>query len=266
MKALWIILLLLLPLSMIAAEDGEDEGDEKILETIKKIQEEAEDKDSDQDDDDEDGCSGCSLFLEGCGDGCDGLGGELFWDYMSYLSFAPYPYAPSVDYYFSTVDYRQFAERKLTSIQASVDLSTHLDGTYGNINRLTAQLSAVQLNVFNQTIFASTVSLSTLSANAGLSLFIGNFDLTGFVGTYVVTTTGTFLLSGGISTRIFFPGRLYLDLYSLYAFLSENAGILHLIGSLNFAIWRFSVGAGYNFSLFVDEIFAGPCVKISFWF
>ena len=42
MKALWIVLLLLLPLSMIAADDEESEGDEKILKTIKKIQEEAE--------------------------------------------------------------------------------------------------------------------------------------------------------------------------------------------------------------------------------
>jgi hypothetical protein len=265
MKVLWIIFLLLLPLSMVAAEDDEAEGDEKILETIKKIQEEAEDEEDSGWDDDDDGCSGCSLILDGCGDGCGDSGGGLFWDYMIYINFAPYPYAPSVDYYFSEVDYRQFGERKLTSIQVSADLSTHFDGTYGNTNRLTTQLSAVQINVFNQTIFARSVSLSTLSVNAGLSLLVGNFDLSGFAGAYVVTTTGTFLVSGGISSRIFLPGRLYLDLYSLYAYVSENAGILHLIGSLNFAVWRFTIGAGYNFNLFVDDIYAGPCLKISFW-
>ena len=260
MKALWIILLLLLPLSMIAAED---EGDEKILETIKKIQEEAEEEeeeDSDWDDDDEgDGLCGCLL------DACFEIGGELFWEYAIHIRFAPYPYAPAVGYNFSSLDYHDFGNRKFASFNLASDLSTHFDGTYGNTNRLTAQLTGAQLNVFNQTIFASSISLSTVSINAGLSLLIGDFDLSGFAGAYLVTTTGTGYVSAGISSRIFFPGRLYLDLYSLYAFVSKDTGILHLIGSLNFAIWRFSIGAGYNYSNFVGDVYGGPCLKISFW-
>jgi hypothetical protein len=266
MKAIWVIVLLLLPLSMLPAEDQDPEGDEKILETIRKIQEEEEkEKEYHGDEEDDDGCSGCSLFFDGCGDGCGEFGGELFWNYMLYVSFAPYPYAPSVDFYFSELDYRESAEQKITSFQASADLSTHFDGTYGNTNRLTAQLSALQLNVFNQTTFATSVSLSNLSVNLGVSLLIRNFDLTGFAGTYVITTTGTFKVSAGLSSRIFFPGRVYLDLYGLYAFLSENAGILHLMGSLNFSIWRFSIGAGYNYNNFVGDVYAGPCLKVSFW-
>ena len=73
MKTFWIILLLLLPLSMIAAED---EGD--------------------------DGFCGCLL------DACFQIGGELFLEYAIHLRFAPYPYAPSVGYIFSTLDYHDF--------------------------------------------------------------------------------------------------------------------------------------------------------------
>jgi len=271
MKALCIILLLLLPLSMIAAEDEESEGDEKILETIKKIQEEAEEEEEDSDwDDDEEDDGLCGCLLEGCFELLDSEFGELFWEYMIYISFAPYPYAPSADFNFSSVDYGESASRKIASIQASADLSTHFDRTYGNTNRLTAQLSSLQLNVFNQTIFASSESLSTFSVNAGLSLLIGSFDLSCYGGTYLFAPTGDIMASAGLSSRIFFPGRLYLDVYSLYAFLSSSSGILHLITSLNFAVWRFSVGVGYNYNNFGgggddDYIYAGPCVKISFW-
>lgn len=268
MKTLWIILLLLLPLSMIAADDGEPEGDEKILETIKKIQEEAEEEeDSDWDEEDEDdGLCGC--LLEGCFELMDSEFGELLWEYMLYIRFSPYPYAPSVDYNFSAVDYLESGSRKVTSLQVSSDLSTHFDRTYGNTNRLTAQLSALQLNVFNQTIFASSEVLPVVSVNAGLSLLIGSFDLSGFAGTYLFTRTGDVMASAGLSSRIFFPGGLYLDVYSLYAFVSSSSGILHLITSLNLAVWRFSVGVGYNYNNFGggdDYIYDGPCMKISFW-
>jgi hypothetical protein len=266
MKAIWIILLLILPLSQIAAQDGEGEGDEKIKDTIRKIQEEAEkapeEEDSwDDEEDEDDGCSGCQLI----GEFFFEFAGELFWEYLVLISFAPYPYAPEVDYDFSTIDYQDLRYRKVTSLQVGTDLATHLDGTYGNTNRLTGQLSGVQLNLFNQTIFARSVSLSALSLNLGLSLLIGSFDLSGFVGTYLITTTGTFRLSTGLSSRVFFPGNLYLDVYGLYAFLSADAGILHLLASLNFAVWRFSIGVGYNYNLIVDDVYAGPCVKVSFW-
>jgi hypothetical protein len=194
MKAFWIILLLLVPLPMIAADDEEAEGDEKILETIKKIQEEEEEEEEDADwDDEEDGDNGfCGCLLDACFE----IGGELFLEYAIHIRFAPYPYAPSVGYNFSALDYH---------------------------------------------------------------------DLSGFAGAYIVTTTGNCFLSVGISSRIFFPGRLYLDLYGLYAFVSENAGILHLIGSLNFAIWRFAIGAGYNYNNYLGDVYADPCLKISFW-
>jgi hypothetical protein len=34
---------------------------------------------------------------------------------------------------------------------------------------------------------------------------------------------------------------------------------------MNCKVWRFSVGAGYNYSLIVGNVFAAPCLKVSFW-
>jgi hypothetical protein len=34
---------------------------------------------------------------------------------------------------------------------------------------------------------------------------------------------------------------------------------------MNYTVWRFSVGAGYNYSLIVGNVFAGPRLKVSFW-
>ncbi|UCF96769.1 MAG: hypothetical protein JSV89_16550 [Spirochaetaceae bacterium] len=273
MKAIWIALLLILPIYLAAAQ--EDEGDEKILETIKKIQEETEkqqeeDSSSDDYDDDDDGCLGCQLLFEGCAyffdeEGCGEGIGELLWQYFTSLRFSPYPYSAQTEYRFSSVDYQDFENQKITSIQVSADLATHFDGTYGNINRLTAQLSALQLNVFNQTIFSKSASLTALSVNTGLSLLIGDFDLSTFAGAYLLTTTGTFMFSVGISSRLFLPARLYLDVYNLYAFLNGVTQFTHLAASLNLVVWRLSIGAGYNYNRIVGDIYSGPCLKIGFW-
>jgi hypothetical protein len=265
MRVIWIVLLLLVPLSTVSADDQDSEGDEKILETIRKIQEEEEQEKNYYDDDDDDDCSGCGLLLDGCLELLDAGFAEIIWLYFASLRFAPYPYAAGAGYEFSSLEYRHFEKQKATSVCASADLSYHLDGTYGNVNRLAAQLSALHLNVFNQTIFATSESLSAVSVNAGMSLFIGNFDLNGFAGMYLLTTTGTCMFSTGLSSRIFLPWNLYLDVYSLNAFLNGRVRFVHLLASLNFSIWRFSIGAGYNYNSIVGDIYHGPCLKLSFW-
>ena len=265
MKFIWIVLLLLLPLSMIPAQDQEAEGDEKIEDTIKRIQEEAEEEEEGEAEggaeDEGDSCAGCQIF----GEIFREILGELFWQYMFSVRFAPYPYAEQYAFRYSTLVFEPGEPGKVASIQASADLSTHFDGTYGNSNRLSAQLSALHFNLFNQTLFASSESLSILSLNGGLSLVIGGFDLSGFVGAYKVTTTDTFSVSMGLSSRIFLPGRLYLDLYSLYAFLNDTIRFVHLAANLNYMLWRFSIGGGYNYNNIVGFVYAGPCLKISFW-
>jgi len=266
MRVIWIVLLLFLPLSTVSADDQDNDGDEKILETIRKIQEEEEEEGNYYDDDDDDDCcSGCDLLFDGCLELLDSGLAEIILQYFVSLRFAPYPYADGAGYQFSSLEYRHLEKQKATSVCASADLSNHLDGTYGNVNRLTAQLTALHLNVFNQTIFATSESLSAVSVNAGLSLFIGNFDLNGFAGTYLLTTTGTFMFCTGLSSRIFLPGNLYLDVYNLNAFLNGRVRFVHLLASLNYSIWRFSIGAGYNYNSIVGDIYHGPCLKLSFW-
>jgi hypothetical protein len=38
-----------------------------------------------------------------------------------------------------------------------------------------------------------------------------------------------------------------------------------VITSLNFPIWRFSVGLGYSYNLIVGDVYSGPCLKVNFW-
>ena len=73
------------------------------------------------------------------------------------------------------------------------------------------------------------------------------------------------MFSMGLSSRVFLPGGFYLDLYNLYAFPNSGIPYIHLAASLNYMVWRFSVGAGYNYSNFSGVVFNGPCLKISFW-
>ena len=265
MLSLWIVLLLIVPLSAVAADDQDGDGEEKIEDAIRKIEEEEEaakgkkKSGSRQAEDEEDSYTLFDFFMD--------LLGEIFWEYCASVRFSSYPYSGPADYRFATMSFLDFSNRKFVSLQASADLANHLDGTWGNINRLTLQLAAVHFNVFNQTIFSGSTNLSTVAFNGGLSLLLGNFSLSGFCGGYILTTTATATFCAGLSSRIFLPANLYADIYILAAALSEAAQFRHLTATLNLALWRFSVGVGYNRSRFVDRdsLFAGPCLKVSFW-
>jgi hypothetical protein len=259
MKRVLILLFLALPLFHTLAQ--ENEGDEKIGETIRKIEEEEEQTEKprrshEKDEDSEDGGLGDLLW-------------DIFWEvfihYAVSVRFAPYPYAPTSDFSFSTVVFEPGIERKFISLQASSDISVNFDDTYGNVNRLSAQLGAFHFNLYEQNIFSRSRSLSFLSVNGGLSMLIRRFDLTAFAGAYKVTITDRFTLSLGWAVRLFLPGKIYLDMYNLYGFLNGAARFRHLILSLNYSIWRFSVGAGYNYNTIVGDVYAGPCLKFSFW-
>jgi len=256
-----IVLLLFLTAAAVPAQ--EDDGDEKIEDTIRRIQEEEQEReDPEAADDDEDSSeSGCGLFGEIFWE----IFTELFWQYLAAIRFAPYPYAEYSPYRFSSLIPPPTEDRKIVNLQAAGDLSLHFDGTCGNINRLSAQLSALHLNLFNQTIFSAHSSLSSISLNGGLSLLIGGFDLSAFVGAYKVTTTDTVMFSMGLASRLFFPGKLYLDVYNLNAILVDRIRFIHVAATLNYALWRFSIGVGYNYNRIVDNVFAGPCLKAGFW-
>lgn len=265
MKLLWIAVLLIYPLSFAVSQEEEKEGDEKIKEAIKQIQEEAEEEaeeDPEREDEyDGDGCSGCQLFFDIFLD----IFEEIFWDYAWAIRFAAYPYAENSDYFHNASAFRFPGEEKAVSLQAATDLATHLDGTYGNINRIVFQLTTFHANFYNHIIFASSEWLSVTSLNGGLTLSIQNFLFSCFAGGYKLNVLDNFILSFGISSQFFLPGRMYLDLYNLNAVLNDKLQLIHWTVSLNYAVWRFSVGVGYNYSRFINTEFSGPSLKICFW-
>ena len=263
MKLLWIAVLLTLPLSFVMAQEEEKDGDEKILETIKKIQEEAEEEPEQEDTTEEDGdsCLGCQFFGEIFAE----IFSEIFWEYAFSIRFADYPYAENSDYLHNTSTFRYPMEDKAASLQAATDLSTHFDGTYGNVNRIAVQLATLHANLYNQFIFAGSEWLSVTSLNAGLTLSIQNFLLSCFAGGYKLNVLDNFILSFGISSQFFLPGRFYLDLYNVNAVLNDKLQLIHWTVSLNYAIWRFSLGVGYNYNQIVGDVYAGPSLKVCFW-
>jgi hypothetical protein len=265
MKLLWIAVLLTLPLSFGVSQDQEKEGDEKIKDTIKQIQEEAEKAEEGEaeteEESDEDSCSGCQAFGELFLD----IFGELFWEYAVSIRFADYPYAENSDYFHNTSAFRYPREEKAISLQAATDLSTHLDGTYGNVNRISFQMTTLHANLYNQFIFASSEWFSVISLNGGLTLSIQNFLLSAFAGGYKLNILDNIILSFGLSSQFFLPGGFYLDLYNLNAVLNYKLNFVHWTVSLNYSFWRFSLGVGYKYSRFINSEYSGPSLKVCFW-
>jgi hypothetical protein len=240
------------------------EGDEKIEETKDKIKEEAEkakeeerkrqeEKEEEEEEEEEDEGS---PFFE-----------LLFWYFIEYASkirFADYPYEGSADYYHNTSIYMAPEKEKIISLQLASDASYHFDETYAVTNRITGQITGIHANLFQQTIFSASESFSVVSLNGGLSFFLQDFILSGFVGFYKLNFLDDFLFSFGFMLQLFLPANFYIDFYNLNAVLIE-VPFTHLAVSLNYAFWRFSIGLGYNFNKFVDVVYDGPCIKICFW-
>ncbi len=238
------------------------EGDEKIEETKDKIKEEAEkakeeqkkkqeEKKKEEEKEEEE-----TPFFD-----------ILFWFFVEYgskIRFADYPYEGNVDYYYNTSIYMSPEERKIFSLQLASDASYHFDETYAITNRITAQITAVHANFFDQTIFSASESFSVVSLNGGISLFLQDFVLSSFIGFYKLDFLDDFLLSFGFMFQLFLPANFYIDFYNLNAVLIE-VPFTHIAVSVNYALWRFSIGFGYNFNKFVDIVYDGPCIKACFW-
>ena len=240
------------------------EGDEKIEETKDKIKEEAEKARKEQkkkeeekkEEEKEEKEEESSPFLD-----------ILFWffvEYSSKIRFSDYPYERSVGYYYNTSIYMSPEAGKIFSLQVASDASYHFDETYANTNRISAQITGVHANFFNQTIFSASESFSVISLNGGISLFLQDFVLSSFIGFYKLNFLDDFLLSFGFMLQLFLPANFYIDFYNLNAVLIE-VPFTHLAVSLNYALWRFSIGLGYNFNKFIDTVYDGPCIKVCFW-
>lgn len=254
-----VVCLFVFPLVLLLAE--EPEGDDKIEDTIQSIEEAqkspppspAQDEEDEEQDEE---LSLLEILLR--------LFAEVFWQYAFSVRFADYPYALNAHYVYSTTAFLCPEETKLLSAHAATELATHLDGTYGNVNRLAVELAAFHVNFFNQNIFAQSESISVLSLNGGFSLIVKGLVLNAFLGVYKLDFLDTAQLSFGLSGRLFLPVNLYLDLYNLNAVLN-TVRFNHLLASLNWTSRRFAVGLGYDCTRLAGFTYTGPCLRVSFW-
>jgi hypothetical protein len=253
-----VVFLLAFPRVLGLAE--EPGGDDKIEDTIESIQEAQNDPapppSSSQDEEDDEELTLLEVLLR--------LFAEVFWEYAFSVRFADYPYALDSHYVYSTTAFLYPDETKVISAHAATELASHLDGTYGNVNRLAVELAAFHFNFFNQNIFAETRSITVLSLNGGFSLIVKGFVLNAFLGVYKLDFLDTAQLSFGLSGRVFLPAHLYLDLYNLNAVLN-TVRFNHLLASLNWTSRRFAVGLGYDCTRLAEFTYAGPCLRLSFW-
>jgi len=271
---LFLVLVVAMSCVTVKSSDSGAEGDQKIKDTIEDIRkkeaqarkeqeerrkrEEAEEEEYWRQDPGEDN--------RDYGRSDDGEEGEGFvWlEYAIAARFAAYPYAPSSPYAFSTSTFVHPKETKFYSLQVESSAAYHFDGTYGNLNRLTFQLTAFHFNLVQQSFFATSERFSLLSINAGCSLVLPDFLFSGYAGAYWLDFLDGPLPSFGVSSQLFLPGGFYLDLYNLNAVL-ESLWIMHLAGSLNFAVWRFGLAVGYTYNNFAGNVYQGPSLGISFW-
>lgn len=191
--------------------------------------------------------------------------GFVWLDHALAVRFAAYPYAPSSPYAFSTSTSLHPEETKFYALQVESSAAYHFDGTWGNLNRLTLQLMAFHFNFVQQSFFAASERFSLLAMNAGCSLALPDFLLSGYAGVYWLDFLDRPLPSFGVRCQLFPPGGFYLDLYNLNAVL-ESLRIMHLAASLNFAVWRFGLAVGYTYNNFAGTVYHGPSLGISFWF
>lgn len=267
MKTLLLLLLCLSFLLSGCVTTKAPRGDEKIKKTIDKIKEEAEKAEEEEEKKDE---KKKKVEKKKKEEAEEEEGSPffdiIFWylQYASTIRFTDYPYEADADFYYNTSTYVSPQENKIISLQMASDVSYHFDETYGNTNRVTAQLTAVHANFFYQTIFSGSEWFSVVSFNGGISLLLQDFILSSFIGFYKLNFIDDFLLSFGFMSQIFLPANFYIDLYNLNAVL-VTVPFTHLAASLNYALWRFSIGVGYNYNKFADIVYAGPCIKVCFW-
>ena len=139
---------------------------------------------------------------------------------------------------------------------------------FENTKSLTTQVEAnffiMHLNGFYQYTAADSKTMNIFSINGGISIPLQSALLDFFCGFFYYDYIGDPLFSFGVGTKVFLPANLYLDIYNTNAFFG-SLGFHILNASLNLALRRFAVGAGYRFHSYAGVIFHGPELKLSVW-
>ncbi len=180
------------------------------------------------------------------------------------LRFAAYPYSQSSGFVYNTSTFILPEERKWVSVELSADAANHLDGTWGNSNRLVAQLAGLHLNVYNLSVFAETEGFSVLSANAGITLYVPDFMLSGFVGGYTLDVLERAYFSFGFCGQLFLPGRVHLEVFNVNAAIGDQIWS-HWQGTAGVSLGRLSLGAGWHHNIVAGTLYSGPCLRAALW-
>ena len=265
-------------------------GDDKIDEIQKRIDEEKARQKKEKDDGEGSSClsglfEGCleGLF-EGCLEGlCNsdsdsysdqqetdqdsvGCGTFILFDFsrLGDISYAPFPYAGDWGNDIVRCKNTGNANYKWGFLTASVAGSYLFENTKSLTTLIEANFYIIHLNGFYQYTMAESKTMNIFSMNAGLSIPLQSALLNFFCGFFYYDYIGNLLFSFGVSTKIFLPANLYLDIYNTNAIFG-SLGFHILNASLNLALRRFAVGAGYRFHSYAGDIFHGPELKLSVW-
>jgi hypothetical protein len=180
------------------------------------------------------------------------------------VRYADFPYSEKDDFRFTTSAIWDSEVKRSLSLNLSSDLAYHFDGTFGSVNRAALQLSALHVNLYNQFIFAESESISILSVNGGLTFFVPDVMINGYLGVYTLDVLDRSLLSYGFSAQVFLPAKLWIDIYNVNANFGE-LNFNHLILGLNYAPGRINLGLGYHINWFAGDIYAGPSLRFYLW-
>lgn len=246
---------------------GAAEGDRKIRDTIENA-EEAEERarkerrrpppDAGEDDEEEPGLLGAiaRAFFE--------VFFHVMFENAATLRFAAYPYAQPGRYFYNTSTFILPDERKWMSLELSADAVNHLDGTWGNSNRLVAQLAGLHVNVCNLSVFAETEGFSVLSVNAGITFYVPGFMLSGFAGGYALDALESTWVSFGFLGQLFLPGKVHVEVFNLNAAIGDEIWS-HWQAAAGVSLWRLSLGAGWHHNMIAGTVYSGPCLRAAFW-
>lgn len=180
------------------------------------------------------------------------------------LRFAAYPYSRSSPFIYNTSTLIFPDERKWVSVELSADAASHLDGTWGNCNRLVAQLAGLHVNFYNLSVFAQTEGFSVLSANAGITFYVPNLMLSGFVGGYTLDVLENAYLSFGFSSQLFLPGRVHIEVFNVNAAIGDEVWS-HWEATAGLSLRRLSLGAGWHHNSIAGALYSGPCLRAALW-
>ena len=189
---------------------------------------------------------------------------KVWGEYSFGARYAAYPYATTLYHYNTSQDDFPGAV-KIYSIELSSEGNWHVGNTYGLNSKLSFRFSALNFNLFDQFVFAGHEWFNALSANGGVSFLAPNFSLDLFIGAFGLDFLDRVFLSFGAQVLLFFRPHLYFELYNLNS-IYGGLEFFYISGCLSYALGRWGIGAGFNYSNFNGFSYLGPLIKVSLWF